>query len=89
MTKIKGTKEHGLLQMIIQMIRPTLCSSVPLQMVNCIVDGSQNDQNQGNAGAGIVAKDHLEDSASSVPLQMVVCKEDCPSDDQNQKDGGA
>ena len=38
MTKIKGTEEHGLLQMIIRMIRPPPCSSVPLQMVICNED---------------------------------------------------
>ena len=89
MTKIKGTKEHGLLQMTICMIRPPLCSSVPLQMVICKEDGSLDDQNQGGGRAGIVANDHPEDPASSVSLQMVVCKEDCPSDDQNQRDGVA
>ena len=44
MTKIKGTEEHGLLQMIIRMIRPPLCSSVPLQMVICKEDGPPDDQ---------------------------------------------
>ena len=58
-------------------------------MVICREDGSPEDQNQGDRGAGIVANDHLDDLASSVPLQMVICKEDCPSDDQNQRDGGA
>ena len=33
MTKIKGTEEDGLLQIIIRMIWPPLCSSVSLQMV--------------------------------------------------------
>ena len=89
MTKIKGTEEHGLLQMIICMIRPPLCSSVPLQMVICKEDGSPDDQNQGDGGAQIVVNDHPDDTALSVPLQMVVCKEDCPSDGQNQRDGGA
>ena len=79
---MKGTEEQGLLQMIIRMIRPPLCSSDPLQM-----DGSPDDQNQ--RGAEIVANDHPEDPASSVPLQMFVCKEVCPSDCQNQRDGGA
>ena len=77
------------MQMIIRMIRPILCSSVPLQMVICKEDGSLDDQNEGDGGAGIVANDHLEVPASSVPLQMVVCKEDCPLDDQNQREGGA
>ena len=58
-------------------------------MVICKEDGSLDDQNEGDGGAGIVANDHLEVPASSVPLQMVVCKEKCPLDDQNQKDGGA
>ena len=89
MTKIKGSEEHGLLQIIIWMIRPPPCSSVPLQMVICKEDGSPDDENQGDRGAGIVANDHPEDPASSVPLQMVVCKEDCPSDDQNKREGGA
>ena len=44
MTKIRGTEEHGLLQMTIWMIRPPLCSSVPLQMVICKEDGPQDDQ---------------------------------------------
>ena len=71
------------------MIWPPPCSSVPLQMVICKEDGSPDDQNEGDRGAGIVANDHLEVPASSVPLQMVVCKEDCPLDDQNKRDGGA
>ena len=77
MTKIEGMEEHGLLQMTIWMIRPPLCSSVPLQMVICKEHGSPNDQNQGNGGARIVANDQPEDPASSVPLQMAFCKEDC------------
>ena len=89
MTKIKGTKEHGLLQVIRWMIRPPPCSSVPLKMVVCKEDGSPYDQNQGDAEAEIVSNDHPEDPASSIPSQMVVCKEDCPSNDQNQRDGGA
>ena len=56
-------------------------------MVICKVDGSPDDQNQGDGGEGIIANDHPEDPASSVPLQMVVCKEICPSDGQNQRDG--
>ena len=44
MTKIKGTEEHRLLQMIIWMIWPPLCSSVPLQMVICKEDGPPDDQ---------------------------------------------
>ena len=89
MTKIKGTKEHGLLQVIRWMIRPPPCSSVPLKMVVYREDCSLYEQNQGDAEAGIVSKDQPEDPASSIPSQMVVCKEDCPSDDQNQRDGGA
>ena len=89
MAKIKGTEEHGLLQIITRMIRPPPCSSVSLQMVICKEDGSLDDQDPGDRGAGIVANDHPEDQASSVPLQMVVCKENCPSDGQNQMDGGA
>ena len=63
MTKIKGTEEHGLLQMIIHMIWPPLssCSFVPLQMIICKEDGSQDDQNQGDGGDGDVANDHPED----------------------------
>ena len=83
MTKMKETEEHGLLQMIIRMIRPPPCSSVSLQMVICKEDDSPDDQNQGDGREGIVANDHQEDLASSVPLQMVVCKENCPSDGQN------
>ena len=89
MTKIKGTEEHGLLQMIIQMIQPPLCAYVPLQMVIYKKDSSPDDQNQGDGGAGIVANDHSEDPASSAPLKIVVCKEDCPSNNHNQRDGGA
>ena len=73
MAKIKGTEEHGLLQMTIWMIQPPPCSSVPLQMVICKEDGSPDDQNQGDGGAGIVASYHLDNPASSVPLQMVIC----------------
>ena len=40
----QGVEEHGLLQMIIRMIRPPLCSSVPLQMVICKEDGPPDDQ---------------------------------------------
>ena len=72
MTKIKGTEEKELLQMIIQMIRPPLCSSVPLQMVICKEDSSSYDQNQGDGGEGIVANDHPEDPASSVLLGSFV-----------------
>ena len=43
-TKIEGMEEHGLLQMTIWMIRPPLCSSVPLQMVICKEDGPPDDQ---------------------------------------------
>ena len=57
MTKIKGTVEHGLLQMIIHMIWPPLCSFVFLQMIICKEDGSQDDQNQGD---GVVENDHPE-----------------------------
>ena len=70
MAKIKGTEEHGLLQIIIWMIRPPPCSSIPLQIFICKEEGSLDDQNQGDGGAGIVANDHLDDPASSVPLQM-------------------
>ena len=70
MTKIEGMEEHGLLQMTIWMIRPPLCSSVPLQIVICKEDGSLDDQNQVDGGAGIVANDHPDEPASSVPLQM-------------------
>ena len=49
-------------------------------------DGSLDDQNQGDEGAGIVANDHSEDLASFVPLQMVIRKEDCPPNDQSQRD---
>ena len=89
MTKIKRTEEHGVLQMIIWMILPPLCSSIPLQMVICKEDGSPEDQNQGDGGAGIVANDHPDDPASSLPLQVVICKEDRSSNDQNQRDRGA
>ena len=75
MTKIKGTEEHRLLQMIIWMIWPPLRSSVPLQMVICKEDGSADDQNQGDGGAGIVSNDHPEDPATSLPLQMFFGKE--------------
>ena len=44
MTKIKGTEEHRLLQMIIRMIWPPPCSSVSLQMVICKEDDPPNDQ---------------------------------------------
>ena len=44
MTKTKGMDEHGLLEMTIWMIRPPLCSSVPLQMVICKEDSSPDDQ---------------------------------------------
>ena len=71
-TKIKGTEEHGLLQMIIRMIRPPPCSSVPLQMVICKEDGSQDDLNHGNGGARILANDHPDDRASSVLLRSSV-----------------
>ena len=55
MTKIKGMDEHGMLQMTMWMIRPPLCSSVPMQMIICKEDGSPDDQKQGDEGAGIVA----------------------------------
>ena len=84
MTKIKETEEQRSLQMIVRMIRHPSCSSVLLQMVICKKDGSADDHNQGDGGAGIVANYHPEDPACSIPLQMFVCKEDCPSDDQNQ-----
>ena len=44
MTKVKGTEEHGLLQMTIWMIWPPPCSSVPLQMVICKEGGPVDDQ---------------------------------------------
>ena len=69
MTKIKRTEEHGVLQMIIWMILPPLCSSIPLQMVICKEDGSLDDQNQRDRGARIVANDHLDDPATSVLLR--------------------
>ena len=89
MTKIKGTEKQELLQMLILVIWPPPCSSVPLKKVVCKEDSSPDDQNQKDRGAGILANDHPDDSASSVSLQMVICKEDCFSDDQNQRDGGA
>ena len=54
------------------MIRPPLCSAVPLQMVICKEDGSQDDQNQGDGVVGIATNFHLDDPAPpcfSVPLQ--------------------
>ena len=75
--------------MIIRMIWPPLCSSLPLQMVICKEDGSTDDQKQGDEGAGIVANDHLDDLVFSISLQMVTCNEDCPPNDQNQRDGEA
>ena len=63
MTKIKGMEDHGLLQMIIRIILPPPCSSVPLQMV------TPDDQNQEDGGAGIFANDYLEDPASSSSAQ--------------------
>ena len=74
-TKIKGTEEHRLLQMIIRMIWPPPCSSVSLQMVICKEDGSADDQNQGDGGAGIVSNDDPEDPATSVSFRMFVRKE--------------
>ena len=74
MTKIKGTEEHGLLQMFIQIIRPPPCASVPLQMVICKDD---DDKNKGDGGAGIVAIDHMEDPTSSVPLQRGLTQKGC------------
>ena len=50
-------------------------SSVPLQLVIFNEDGSLDDQNQGDGGAGIVSNDNLEDPATSVPFQMFVRKE--------------
>ena len=57
-----------LLQMIIWMIPPPLCSSNPLQMVVCKEDGRPDDQYEGDGGARIVANDHPDDPASSVLL---------------------
>ena len=79
MTTIKGTEEHGVLQMILRMIWPPPCFSVPLQMFVCKEDGSLDDQNQGDGGARIVPNDYPDDpapSCSSVPLQMDICKGD-------------
>ena len=75
--------------MIIRMIWPPPCSSLPLQMVICKEDDSPDDQKQGDEGAGIVANDHPDDPVSSISLQMVTCKEDCPPNDQNQRNGEA
>ena len=47
-----------MLQLIIHMIRPPLCSAVPLQMVICKEDGSQDDQNQGDGVVGIATNFH-------------------------------
>ena len=58
-------------------------------MVICKEDGSPEDQNQGDGGAGIVANDHQDDPASSLPLQVIICKEDRSPNDQNQGDRGA
>ena len=58
-----------MLQMIIRMIGPPPCSSVPLQKVVCKEEGSSDDQNHGDGGARIIANNHLDDLASSVPLQ--------------------
>ena len=69
MAEIKGMEEHGLMLIIIWMIRPPPCSSVPLQMVICKEDGSPDNQNQGDGGARIVANDHPYDPASSVLLR--------------------
>ena len=71
MTKIKGTEEHRLLQMIIRMIQPPLCAYVPLQMVIYKKDSSPDDQNQGDGGARIVANDHPDDPASSLLLRSI------------------
>ena len=43
------------------MIRPPMCSFVPLQMIICKGAGSQDHQNQGDGGDGVVANDHPED----------------------------
>ena len=53
-----------MLQIIIQMIWPPLCSFVPLQMLICKEDDSLDDQNQRDGGARIIAYDHLYDPAS-------------------------
>ena len=82
MTKIKGTEERRLLQMIIHIIRPPLCSFVPLQMIICKEGGSQGDQNQGDEGDGVVANDHPENPpflckwsfAKRIVLQMANIK---------------
>ena len=58
-----------MLQLIIHMIRPPLCSAVPLQMVICKEDGSQDDQNQGDGVVGIATNFHLDDPASSLLLR--------------------
>merc|ERR1712004_847250 len=71
MTKIKGTEEHGLLQMTIWMIRPPPASSVPLQMVICKEDCPPNDQNQRDGGARIVANDHLDDPARNAWMHVL------------------
>jgi len=52
MTKIEGMEEHGLLQMTIWIIRPPLCSSIPLQMVVCKEGGPPDDQNLLLVGLG-------------------------------------
>ena len=75
MTKIKGTVDHGLLQIIIRMIRPP---PPPLQMVVSKTDCPSDGQNQRDGGGGIVTNDHLDGHA----MQMVICKEDGPQDDQ-------
>ena len=72
MTKIKGMEEHGLMLIIIWMIRPPPCSSVPLQMVICKEDGSLDDQHVWSDGAEIRTRPvpSMEDPQYKISAQI-------------------
>ena len=82
MTKIKGTEDHRLLQMIIRMIRPppflwkwSFAKRTILQITK--IKGMEEHR--------LLQMTILmiwPPPCSSVPLQMVICKEDGPPDDQ-------
>ena len=67
MTKINGTEEHGLLQVIIRMIRPPPCSSISLQMVICKRMVLRTTKIKGTEEHGLLH--YPDDPASSVLLR--------------------
>ena len=81
MTKIKGTEEQELLQIILQRIRPApfLCKCSFAKRT--VLQMSKIKGTEEHGWLQMIIRMIRPPPYSSVPLQMVICKEDGPPDD--------